>query len=114
MAKKMEKLAKYYTGLLSLKKAPEAMFIIDARSEHIAAKEAEKAGIPVIALVNSDSNIKNIDYPIVANDAGVPSIKFFAATIDNAYKEGRMSVPVEKAPAEKAPHQSKLGTGQES
>jgi small subunit ribosomal protein S2 len=101
MAKKMEKLAKYYTGLLSLKKAPEAMFIIDARSEHIAAKEAEKAVIPVMALVNSDSNIKNIDYPIVANDAGVPSIKFFASAIGNAYKEGRMSVPTEKAPAEK-------------
>jgi len=88
MAKKMEKLARYYTGLLSLKKAPDALFIIDARSEHIAATEARKSGIKVVSLVNSDSNIKGIDYPIVANDSGIPSIKFFANAIVDAYKEG--------------------------
>lgn len=92
MAKKMEKLARYYTGLLGLKKAPDALFIIDAKSEHIAATEAKKSGIPVIALVNSDSNIKGIDYPIVGNDTGIPSIKFFALAILNAYKEGQKTV----------------------
>jgi len=88
MAKKMEKLARYYTGLLGLKKAPEALFIIDAKAEHIAATEARKSNIKVISLVNSDSNIKEIDYPIVANDSGIPSIKFFTNAIANAYKEG--------------------------
>ena len=88
MAKKMEKLTRYYSGLIGLKKAPDALFVIDARSEHIAATEARKSGIPVIALVNSDSNIKSLDYPIVANDAGIPSIKFFVTAIGNAYKEG--------------------------
>jgi len=107
MAKKMEKLTRYYSGLIGLKKAPDAMFVIDAKSEHIAATEAKKSSIPVIALVNSDSNIKGIDYPIVANDSAIPSIKFFAQAILNAYKEGTLSVP------EKTPHQSKLGTGQE-
>ena len=58
MAKKMEKLARYYSGLIGLKKAPDALFIIDAKSEHIAATEARKSGVPVVALVNSDSNIK--------------------------------------------------------
>jgi small subunit ribosomal protein S2 len=96
MAKKMEKLARYYTGLLGLKKIPDALFVIDARSEHIAATEAKKSGIPVIALVNSDSNIKGINYPIVANDSGIPSIKFFALAIANAYKEGKISVPEKK------------------
>src|SRR3989338_2303683 len=65
MAKKMEKLARYYTGLLGLKKTPDALLIIDARAEHIAATEARKSGVPVISLVNSDSNIKEIEYPIV-------------------------------------------------
>ena len=88
MAKKMEKLTRYYSGLIGLKKAPDAMFVIDAKSEHIAATEAKKASIPVIALVNSDSNIKGIDYPILANDSAIPSIKFFAQAILNAYKEG--------------------------
>lgn len=92
MAKKMEKLTRYYSGLLGLKKSPDALFVIDAKSEHIAATEARKTSIPVIALVNSDSNIKGIDYPIVANDSGIPSIKFFAETIAHAYKEGTTAV----------------------
>ncbi len=97
MAKKMEKLARYYSGLVGLKKAPDALFVIDAKAEHIAATEGRKCNVPVVSLVNSDTNIKGIDFPIVANDAGIPSIKLFAQAIINAYKEGQMSVPAEKA-----------------
>ncbi len=93
MAKKMEKLARYYTGLLGLKKNPDALFIIDARAEHIAATEGKDTGVPIVSLVNSDSNIKGIDYPIVANDSGIPSIKFFAQAIASAYTSGISSVP---------------------
>lgn len=92
MAKKMEKLAVYYTGLLGLKKTPDAIFIVDARAEHIAQKEAKGMKVPVVALVNSDSNIKEIDFPIIANDAGVPSIKLFTEAISAAYKAGSASV----------------------
>jgi len=96
MAKKMEKLARYYTGLLSLKKAPDAIYIVDAKAEHIAATEARKSCVPVVALVNSDSNIKGIDYPIVCNDAAIPSIKIFTDSIVKAYKMGQMSTPIKK------------------
>ena len=99
MAKKLEKLSKYYSGLIGLKKAPDALFVIDARSEHIAVTEAVKGGIPVISLVNSDSNIKNIDYPILGNDSAIPSIKFFTKAAANAYKEGQGSVPIAKKTA---------------
>lgn len=92
MAKKMEKLSIYYSGLISLKKIPDALFIVDAKAEHIASTEARKLGIPVVALVNSDSNIKDIDYPILGNDAGIPSIKLFTLAITNAYKEGSASL----------------------
>lgn len=97
MAKKMERLAKYYSGLFNLKKAPDALFIVDSKKEHIAQTEAMKSSIPVVALVNSDTNIKNLDYPIVANDTGMPSIKFFTELVANAYKAGQNSVPAEKA-----------------
>lgn len=97
MAKKMEKLARYYSGLVGLKKAPDALFIIDAKAEHIAATEGRKSGVSVIALVNSDTNIKTLDFPIVANDAAIPSIKLFTQTIANSYKQGQMSIPAEKA-----------------
>jgi len=91
MAKKMEKLERYYSGLVGLKKTPDALFIIDSRAEHIAATEAQKSNVPIISLVNSDSNIKGIEYPIVGNDSSIPSIKFFTEAIANAYK---MSTPI--------------------
>jgi small subunit ribosomal protein S2 len=97
MAKKMEKLAVYYSGLVSLKKTPDALFIIDAKAEHIAATEGRKLDVPVVSLVNSDSNIKNIDYPIVGNDTGMPSIKLFVEAIVDAYKDGAASVPTKIA-----------------
>ena len=96
MAKKMEKLARYYTGLLGFKKAPDALFIVDARAEHIATTEAKKRDVPIVSLVNSDSNIKGILYPIVGNDSSMPSIKFFIAYIANAYKIGQNSAPEKK------------------
>ncbi len=97
MAKKMEKLSRYYSGLTGLKKTPDALFVIDARAEHIATTEAKKGGVPVIALSNSDSNIKDLDYPIMGNDGSIPSIKFFAETITSAYKAGQISVPTKVA-----------------
>jgi small subunit ribosomal protein S2 len=87
LAKKMEKLARYYSGLIGLRKTPDALFIVDTRAEHIAATEAKDSSIPVVALVNSDSNIKDIDYPIVCNDSGMPSIEFFTSAIEEAYKK---------------------------
>jgi len=93
MAKKMEKLARYYSGLLSLKKLPDAVFVVDAKSEHIAATEARKMGVPVIALLNSDSDITTINYPLVANDGVMPSIRFFTSAIAEGYKKGVASMP---------------------
>ena len=93
MAKKTEKLERYYAGLVGLKKTPDALFIIDAKKEHIATTEAKKSNVPIISLMNSDSNIKDIEYPIVGNDSSIPSIKFFSQAITNAYKNGTTSVP---------------------
>ncbi len=93
MAKKMERLARYYSGLVGLKKIPDALYIVDAKGESIAQTEGLKSNVPVIALLNSDSNIKNIDYPIICNDSGIPSIKLFTESISNSYKSGQMSIP---------------------
>jgi len=94
MAKKMARLDRYYSGLVGLKKAPDAMFIIDPKAEHIAFTEARKSGIATIALANSDTNIKDVDYPLVGNDAAIASILFFTNAFTNAYKKGLDSVPV--------------------
>ena len=75
-------------GLLNLKKTPDALFIIDPKAEKIALTEGFKSGIPIVALANSDSNIKNINYPLIGNDTGIPSISFFTKMIKEAYKQG--------------------------
>lgn len=98
LAKKMEKLERYYSGLIGLKKIPDALFIIDSRAEHIATTEAKNKDVPIVALVNSDSNIKGIRYPIIANDSSIPSIKFFAGAIANAYKTSVMVAPTKASP----------------
>lgn len=89
LAKKMERLEKYYTGLLTLKKNPDALIIIDPKKESIAVKEARDLGIPVIGILNTDSSLKGIDYPVVGNDGAMASIKFFVNHFKNAYGEAK-------------------------
>ncbi|MCF7834231.1 MAG: 30S ribosomal protein S2 [Candidatus Pacebacteria bacterium] len=88
MAKKMERLSRYYSGLVGVKKIPDILFIIDSKKEHIATTEANSFSLPIVALLNSDSNIKDVTYPVLANDATVPSIKFFTKELSEAYKRG--------------------------
>ncbi|MCX6755418.1 MAG: 30S ribosomal protein S2 [Candidatus Nomurabacteria bacterium] len=93
LSKKMEKLSKYYSGMIGMKKIPDALIIIDAKKEHIAATEARKSHVPVVALTNTDSNIKELTYSIIANDASRASITLFAKAFATAYKNGQMSIP---------------------
>ncbi len=89
--REIENLDTMFSGIVSMKEAPKALFVIDPKKEFIAVAEAKKAGIPVIALSNTDCNIKTIDFPIVANDASVSSISFFVTEIAKAYTAGKSS-----------------------
>ena len=80
-----------FSGIVSMKDAPKALFVIDPKKEFIAVAEAKKAGIPVIALCNTDCNIKIIDFPIVANEASVSSVAFFVSEIVKSYKAGKIA-----------------------
>jgi small subunit ribosomal protein S2 len=80
-----------FSGIVSMKDMPKAMFVIDPKKENIAVAEARKAGIPVIAVANTDCNIKDIDFPIVANDASTSSIAFFVSEIVKTYKAGKVA-----------------------
>ena len=96
LSKKMEKLSKYYSGMLGTKKIPDALFVVDAKKEDIAATEARKCKVPVVSLTNTDSNIKMLSYAIVGNDASRASISLFAKAVAGAYKAGQMSIPEKK------------------
>jgi small subunit ribosomal protein S2 len=67
------RLEKQFSGISSLDKKPAAMFVVDPKHEHIAVKEAQDLGIPVIAIASTDCNIKKIEHPILANDTSAKS-----------------------------------------
>jgi small subunit ribosomal protein S2 len=90
--RQIDKLEKLFSGLVVLKDAPKALFVVDPRKEEIAVAEAMSAGIPVIALAGTDCNISKIKYPIVANDSSVSSINYFISEITKAYKKGKSAV----------------------
>jgi len=90
IAKKMEKLERNFSGVLSLKKIPDALLIVDPKEEKTAAKEAADKNIPVVAILNSDSNPENISYPIPANDASRASVDYLLSKITEAYQEGKV------------------------
>jgi len=88
--KEIASLEKMFYGIVSLKKAPDALFIIDPRREKNALKEAMDFNIPVIALAGSDCDISEIKFPIVGNDGSKASIQFFVEEIAKAYTAGKV------------------------
>ena len=90
--KEIASLEKMFLGIVTLKKAPDALFVIDPRREKNAIKEAADFNIPVIALAGSDCNITEVKYPIVGNDSSKASIQFFIEEISKAYQAAKVTV----------------------
>ncbi|ETB63618.1 TPA: 30S ribosomal protein S2 [Candidatus Nomurabacteria bacterium] len=88
ISKEMEDMTKNFQGLTSITKTPDVMIVIDPKKELIAVTEATKMNIPVIALMNTDCDLKKVKYPIVSNDASVSSISLFLKYIKEAYTKG--------------------------
>jgi len=86
--KEMEDMTKNFQGLTGVTRTPDAVFVIDPKKEQIAVTEAKKMNLPIIALLNTDCNLKQVQYPIIANDASVSSITFFLSKIKEAYNNG--------------------------
>jgi small subunit ribosomal protein S2 len=87
--KEIASLEKMFLGIISLKKQPDAIFMIDPRHEKIAVKEATDMNVPLIALASSDCDISDIKYPIVGNDAAKSSIQFFVEEVARAYQAAK-------------------------
>ncbi len=86
--REMDDMAKNFQGFTSMTRSPDVMFVIDPKKEHIAVTEAKQMNIPIIALLNSDCDLKKVEFPIVGNDSSVSSISFFLSQIKNAYTSG--------------------------
>src|SRR5690606_3691172 len=84
--RKIEKLNRRFGGLSTLKGTPAAIIVIDAREEENAVSEAAMMNIPIVAVVNTDNDIRNITHPIVANDNNRKSVDFFLKQFAEAMK----------------------------
>ena len=102
------KLAKVLGGIADMSRLPSALFIVDVKREHLAVAEAIKLNIPTIAMVDTNSDPTNIDFPIPCNDDSSKSIKLIVDVIVKAIEEGQLdrkkekdSAEIEKAKSEK-------------
>jgi len=90
------KLDKYLAGVKDMGRLPGAIFVVDARRELIAVKEATKLGIPVIAITDTNADPDYIDYPIPGNDDAIRSVTLIATAIADTIAETRREVPEEE------------------
>ena len=89
LSREYEKLNNNLGGIKDMRDLPKALFVVDINKEHIAVAEAKRLGIKVIALVDTNTNPKDIDFPIPGNDDAIRSIQLFANGIAEAVIEGR-------------------------
>ena len=99
-------------GLRSMTKAPDAIFVLDTKKEHIAVTEANKLGIPVVAVVDTNVDPDSIQYPIPGNDDAIRANSLFANVIAEAVLEGAYvasrhpsAAPVIPAPPQRSPEE---------
>jgi len=84
-----ETLEKNLSGIKNMTRLPDALFIIDVRKEEIAVQEANRLGIPVIAVVDTNCSPEGIDYVIPGNDDALRAVRLFASRIADAVVEGQ-------------------------
>ena len=112
ISRQRAKLEKNLGSIADLTRLPAALFVVDVCKEHIAVKEAQRLGIPVFAMVDTNSNPNEVDYVIPANDDSNKSIEVVLDALCGAIAEGIEERKAEKVDTEaagegeaaKAPH----------
>lgn len=95
LQKERTKLEKNLGGIKEMKDLPGVLFIIDTRKESIAVAEAQRMGIPIVAVVDTNCNPEGIDYPIPGNDDAIRAITLFTQIIANAVIEADNEIGLE-------------------
>jgi small subunit ribosomal protein S2 len=109
--RELDKLRRNLGGLRTMTKLPDAMFVLDTNKEHIAVTEANRLGIPVVAVVDSNCDPDLVQWPIPGNDDAIRSTSLMCRVMSEAIKEGRFigsrlgtaaPPPAERTPEEEA------------
>jgi small subunit ribosomal protein S2 len=93
--REQERLEKYLVGVKEMSRLPGALFVIDAKKERIAVSEANKLGIPVIAIADTNADPDLITVPVAGNDDAIRSVEVLTRAIADAVIEGRAAMPEE-------------------
>jgi len=102
LTRERNKLEKVLGGIANINRLPTAVFVIDITHEHIAIKEAKKLGMKTFAVVDTNSNPNDVDFPIPGNDDASKSVKLICDYLVGMIKEGFTEKGVEKEAADKA------------
>jgi small subunit ribosomal protein S2 len=125
MLGELEKLEANLGGVVDMKRQPDAVFIIDLRKEQLAVREARRLGLPVVALVDTNCDPDDADYPIPGNDDAIRACELVTRAVVDAIEEGRTKAtpsdfakPAEQEPAEdktaEQPEYEQLGRREET
>ncbi len=94
MTRQRDKLGKYLSGIKTMNRLPGLLFIIDSKKERIAVSEANKLGVPIVAIVDTNADPDLITVPIAGNDDAIRSVELIAKVIADTIDEARREAPV--------------------
>ena len=94
LQKEKERLLKFFSGIRDMVKLPDAMVVVDPKTEHNAVAEARRLHIPVFGLVDTNCDPDDVDFVIPANDDAIRSVKLIVATMANAIVEANGGTPI--------------------
>ena len=89
IGREKKRLEERLDGITTLTKRPDALLVVDTKHEKHAVKEANDAGIPIIAIMSSDCNLREAAYPIVANDTSRETVRLILAELTEAFLKGQ-------------------------
>src|SRR5205807_5645800 len=91
LTREKDKLTRTLGGIRDMQKVPSAVWIVDTKKEHIAVGEARKLGIPVVAILDTNCDPDEVDYPIPGNDDAIRSINLLTRVVADAVADGLMA-----------------------
>jgi small subunit ribosomal protein S2 len=94
--RELSKIQRNLQGIREMNRLPDAMVVVDPKREHIAVKEAQRMGVAVVALIDTDSDPDTVDLPIPGNDDSIRSIELVLSRLADAVLEGRAALPPEQ------------------
>ncbi len=109
--RELSKIRRNLDGIREMNRMPDAIVVIDTKREHIAVQEAQRVGIPTVALIDTDSDPDTVDLPIPGNDDSIRSIELVLTKLADAILEGKASLPPEQQNLRPRPAPSGNGPG---